>query len=165
MTNKEITERIQETFQPGDKVFFRDLISIKEWFTIESIGPLGEIILLPITAGSEFVRLKLSGLDALNFLSFKEYTLQADGISQERPKKNGDPFEVGDEVWLMHPSEGLCKGVITKKLKNEQKPNFALIYRAEKGTEHERFFTSGGKFFSWDILPSVFHQKPILSFE
>lgn len=165
MTNSEIAKKVKETFRKGDKVYFSDLIYLKGWFIIESISPTGEIIATPTPAISGIKTLKFSGLDALNFLSFEEYVLLASAISQKRPKKNGDPYEVGDKVWVINSIDGIHKGIITRHLKTTKDVKFALIYETEEGTKHERFISPEGKYFSWHKLPSVFHQKPILSFE
>lgn len=70
-------------------------------------------------------------------------------------KKNGDPFEVGDEVWSILGKKGKIIYII-----EEQPYPIAVDFFNE-----EVAYTLNGGLFTEDDSPSLFHQKPILTFE
>lgn len=169
MTHAEIIQKVKDTFKVGDRVFMRSWNTKGGWCEIHEIDYEYGIIGCTPEKREDYSS-QLTFIEALAILSFTEYTLEPIGFSQERPKpkkKNGDPFEVGDEVWI---SMGF--GVRAGKVINVRASEggmwgtweILVEIQGVEGVGSKFSFSMEGRYVSsGDIV--LFHQKPVITFE
>ena len=158
MTNEEIKEKVKSIFKEGDRVFTASIYS-SSWGTLVKLAD--NCVWFHIEGLNETVQVPYMAV--LKHFSFTEYTLEQVGFSQERPKpkkkKNGDPFEVGDEVWMVG-SEGILPGRVDCVMKHEKYP---IIVESTSIGDYKAFTIDGRNRHEHPV--TLFHQKPVITFE
>lgn len=164
MKPSEIAAReVAEKFKVGDRVYINDSLwrEVNGWCKIMSISTTAsEAILERERCNGHTLSIPLHILDKI--ASFTEYKLERVGFSQERPKpkkKNGDPFEVGDEVWFIDSVE--IRKVTVTRIRNEER-HYKLFVNVG-GNSYESFTIDGKHTIDGPV--ALFHQEPVITFK
>lgn len=155
-------QKFSNIFKPGDKVYYHELLTgEKNWGKIleireeesDFVFELDEYVLEPMHIDIAW------GLTHLSFTHY-EYTLFREGFSQEKTKKNGDPFERGDKVWVYYQKKYIEGLILTTNNWNEVYPIQVVVYVPNSASKVVQTFTTDGKHLRNDKFKSLFHQKP-----